>query len=151
MNELIKKTDTDEPSLSEAFAILSVEEGYNAPIIRYSSTTDNIVLFNALNSASEKVEDYIGEEVVVQHIVVTAADVQEEMNNPNAPYVNKPVIHFFCEGDIHIASLANGIRRTTMSLLALGFEPTPENPITIKFKTVKVKRGTAHGFDVINM
>ena len=150
MNELIKKNE-NEQSLMDAFAILSVEDGYNAPIIRYSSTTDNIVLFNALNSASEKVEDYIGEEVVVQHIVVTAADVQEEMNNPNAPYVNKPVIHFFCEGDIHIASLANGIRRTTMSLLGLGFEPTPEHPITIKFKTVKVKRGTAHGFDVIDL
>lgn len=142
---------TTEETLTEKFAVVPTEEAWEAPLVRYSTTDDNIVMFNALNSASEKVEDYIGEEVVVEHIVVTSADVQEELNNPNAPWVNKPVIHFFCEDGTHIASLANGIRRTTMSLLGLGFDPTPEHPVVIKFKSVKVKKGHAHGFDIIEM
>lgn len=150
MNELIETVQNTE-SIEEAFRIMSVSEGHKAPIIRYSTTEDNVIMFNALNSASDKIENYIDQEVVVENIVVTAADVQEELNNPNAPYVNKPVIHFFLDDGTHIASLANGIRRTTMNLLALGFNPTPENPITIKFKSVKVKKGKAHGFDIISM
>lgn len=148
MNELIEVQEND---IEEMFKVVSVSEGASLPLIRYTTTDDNVVMFNALNSSSEKIENHLGEELNVEHIVVTAADVQEEFNNPDAPFVNKPVIHFFLDDGTHIASLANGIRRTTINLLALGFLPTPENPITIKFKNVKVKKGTAHGFDIIRI
>lgn len=150
MNELIEKPE-GALTLAEAFATNTVEKGYDMPPIRFSTTDDTITMFNALNSTSEKVEDYIDKEVVVEHIIVSAADVQEEMNNPNAPYVNKPVIHFFCDDGTHIASLANGINRTTRNLLSTGVWPTEEHPIVIKFKRVKVKKGHAHGFEVVEI
>ena len=147
--ELLKR-DGEELTLTEAFQTVSVDEGYNLPCIRFaSSEADHVTLFSALNDRGENVEDYMDEEVVVEHIVVTAADVQEEMNNPNAPFVNKAVIHFFCDDGTHISSLSNGIRRCTLNLVGCGFDPTPDHPVHIKFKRVKVARGNAHSFSVL--
>ena len=147
--ELVKRNG-DELSLQEAFTTYSVEEGYDLPCVRFATPDcDHITLFTALNDKAESVEDYMEEEVIVEHIVITAADVQEEMNNPNAPFVNKPVIHFFCDDGTHISSLSNGIRRCTQNLVGCGIIPSPEHPVHIKFKRVKVARGNAHSFTVV--
>lgn len=147
--ELVKRNG-DELSLQEAFTTYSVEEGYDMPCVRFATPDcDHITLFTALNDKAESVEDYMEEEVIVEHIVITAADVQEEMNNPNAPFVNKPVIHFFCDDGTHISSLSNGIRRCTQNLVGCGIIPSPEHPVHIKFKRVRVARGNAHSFTVV--
>lgn len=147
--ELVKRNG-DELSLQEAFTTYSVEEGYDMPCVRFATPDcDHITLFTALNDKAESVEDYMEEEVIVEHIVITAADVQEEMNNPNAPFVNKPVIHFFCDDGTHISSLSNGIRRCAQNLVGCGIIPSPEHPVHIKFKRVKVARGNAHSFTVV--
>ena len=130
----------------------TVEVGTGATI-RTTTTTDDVTLFNAINGSAEKVEDYLGKEVIVTDIVVSSADVLKDINDPdpdNGEKENKPVVHFFTNEGVHISSISNGIARATKNLLSVGFQPTKESPITIRFKEVKTKRGTAHSFDLIS-
>lgn len=120
--------------------------------IRTTTTTDDVTLFNAINGSAEKVEDYLGSEVTVTDIVVTSADVLKEINDtdPDGEKENRPVIHFFTADGKHISSISNGIRRAAENLLTVGFNPTKEDPIVIRFKEVKTKKGTAHSFDLVS-
>ena len=133
--------------LSGAFATLIEGEGAK---IRHTTTTDDVTLFNALNGSAEKVEDFFGQDVVVTDIVVSSADVNEDINDPDSDKINKPVVHFFTADGKHISSISNGIKRATENLLSVGFAPSPDSPITIRFKEVKTKKGTAHSFDLIS-
>lgn len=136
--------------LSSEFA--TVEQGTGAKI-RHATTADDVTLFNAINGSAEKVEDYLGKDVSVTDIVVSSADVLEDINDPdpeNGAKVNKPVVHFFTTDGKHISSISNGIKRATENLLTVGFAPSKESPITIRFKEVKTKKGTAHSFDLIS-
>ena len=118
--------------------------------IRYSSTFDDVTLFNALNSSSESIADHFGEDIKVNHIVVTTAQVSSDFNDDFAEKEDKPCVHFFCEGDLHLASVSNGIIRSAENLITCGFMPTPESPIVIRFKEITTKRGKAHTFDLIS-
>ena len=135
--------------LSTEFATTAAGTG---AIIRTTTTTDDVVLFNAVNGSAESVEDYLDKEVVIKDIIVTSADVLTDIDaDPDTgERESKPVVHFFTNDDRHISSISNGIARATKNLLSCGFIPTAERPFTIKFKTVKTKRGTAHSFDLIS-
>lgn len=118
--------------------------------IRYSSTFDDVTLFNALNSSSESIAEYFGEDIKVLNMVVTTAQVSSDFNDDFAEKEDKPCVHFFCDEGLHLASVSNGIIRSTENLIACGFMPTPEAPIVIRFKEIKTKRGTAHTFDLVS-
>ena len=118
--------------------------------IRYSSTFDDVTLFNALNSSSESIADHFGEDIKVLNMVVTTAQVASDFNDDFAEKEDKPCVHFFCEDGLHLASVSNGIIRSTENLITCGFMPTPEAPIVIRFKEIKTKRGTAHTFDLVS-
>ena len=135
--------------LSNEFATVEVGTG---AMIRTSTTTDDVTLFNAVNGSAEKVEDYLGKDVIITDIVVSSADVLKDINDPDpdGEKESKPVVHFFTNEGVHISSISNGIARATKNLLSVGFQPTKEAPITIRFKEVKTKRGTAHSFDLIS-
>lgn len=118
--------------------------------IRYSSTFDDVTLFNALNSSSESIADHFGKDIKVNHIVVTTAQVSSDFNDDFAEKEDKPCVHFFCEDGLHLASVSNGIIRSAENLITCGFMPTPEAPIVIRFKEISTKRGKAHTFDLIS-
>ena len=118
--------------------------------IRYSSTFDDVTLFNALNSSSESIAEHFGEDIKVLNMVVTTAQVSSDFNDDFAEKEDKPCVHFFCEEGLHLASVSNGIIRSTENLIACGFMPSPEAPIVIRFKEIKTKRGTAHTFDLVS-
>lgn len=152
----INKTEQQLPAAAVQCSDLSTEfeinEAGKGAKIRTATTTDDVTLFNALNGSAEKVEDYLGKDVKVSDIIVTSADVLKDINDtdPDGEKENRPVVHFFTADGHHISSISNGIRRATMNLLEVGFGPTKENPITIHFKEVKTKKGTAHSFDLIS-
>ena len=126
----------------------TVEPG-TAPLLRSSTTTDNAKLFNALNGNAEPVKDWIGEDFDVADIIITSADVPSVMGDENSERVCKPCVHFYGLDGTHISSISNGIIRATKMLLACGLTPTPEAPITIRFKEIETKNGRAHTFDMI--
>lgn len=128
------------------FAILP--EGEGAPI-RISTATDDVTLFNAVNGSGENVADYIGEEVELVNIVVTSVDVHSDPNDEDSPIINKSCVNMFTSDGKMISSISNGIARAVKSLFNVGFAPTPEAPITVRFKTTKTKRGQAHTFDLV--
>ena len=131
----------------------SVTEAGQGTVIRTSTTTEDNVLFNAVNGSGEKVVDHMGEDIKVINIVVTSADILVDINDPdpdNGEKKNKPVVHFFTADGLHISSISNGIIRATKNLLSCGFIPTPEQPITIRFKEIRTKKGIAHSFDMIS-
>ena len=151
-----ESTETMSPALVSTTDLTAefktVEVGTGATI-RTTTTTDDVTLFNAINGSAEKVEDYLGKEVSVADIVVSSADVLKDINDPdpdNGEKENKPVVHFFTSDGVHISSISNGIARATKNLLSVGFTPSKESPIVIKFKEIKTKRGTAHSFDLIS-
>lgn len=135
--------------LTNEFATLPQGEG---AAVRLSTTVDNVKLFNAVNGTSESLDNYLGgEPVEVSDIIVTSADINSDMNDEDSEIVNKSVVHFILTDGTHLSSLSNGIIRATKNLLSCGFNPSPESPIKIKFKTVKTKRGIAHSFDLVSM
>lgn len=118
--------------------------------VRYTTTADEVKLFNTLNGTGGKVADYIGQEVSVTDIIITSADVDKDINDPDAGKECKPVVHFVLDNGEQISSISNGIIRAAKNLLSVGFVPTAESPFRIKFKEVKTKKGTAHSFDLIS-
>lgn len=137
-------------NMNDEFAVVEAGQGST---IRTSTTTDDVTLFNAVNSSAENITDHFNEDIKVIDIVVTSADILKDINDPdpeNGEKENKPVVHFFTADGLHISSISNGIIRATKNLLSCGFIPTAENPITIRFKEVRTKRGIAHSFDMIS-
>ena len=131
---------------STEFAI--VAEGEGAPV-RISTATDDVTLFNAINGSGENVADYIGQEVELVNIVVTSVDVHSDPNDEDSDIINKACVNMVTRDGKMISSISNGIARAVKSLFNVGFAPTPEVPVTVRFKQTKTKRGLAHTFDLV--
>ena len=129
--------------------VFAIDESCAAPALRYTTTTDDVKLFNVLNGGSEPVSDYIDTDVEVTDIIIASAEVAADPNDDDSETVSKPCAHFITSNGKHLASLSNGVIKACKNLLSVGFAPTPETPITIHFKTIKTKRGTAHTFDLV--
>lgn len=141
-NAIVPVNDTH-----EIFVVVECGQG---AIVRETTTTDDVTLFNAVNSTGEKVADNLGVDIVVTNIVITSADVNSDMNDENSEIVNKPCVNFFTNDGKQISSISNGIIRATRALFGVGFTPTSERPITIRFKEQKTKKGTCHTFDLVS-
>ena len=151
VNETEEITQEEQPTMQlmqvEQSVYATVEAGA-APLLRQSTTTSEVKLFNALNGSATPVKDYLGESVDVVDIVITSADVPSIMGDDDSERVSKPCVHFFTLDGEHISSISNGIIKATKMLLACGLTPTPETPIRIKFKEISTKKGTAHSFEM---
>ncbi len=117
--------------------------------VRYTTTFDDVSLFNAVSGSSDAVRDYLDKEVEITDIIVTSADVHEDVNDESSPMVSKPCVHFYTADGKHMTTLSNGIIRNVKDLIGCGLAPTPEHTIVIKFKTIQTKKGIAHTFDLI--
>ena len=116
--------------------------------IRFTTTDNESVVFNALNGNGTAIKDMLGEDIFVTDIVVTSVDVPADRNKPEGEKINKPCVNFFTEDDEVYTSLSNGIIRATKNLLAV-MAPSLDNPIHIKFGTVSTGKGTAHTFRLV--
>ena len=132
----------------ETTAFDVVAEGTGATV-RESTTTDDVVLFNAVNGTGLKVADLLGKDITINDMVVTSADVHEDPNDDTSKIINKACINMFTADGQQISSISNGIIRAAKALFACGFAPTPEQPIVIRFKEITTKKGKAHTFDLI--
>lgn len=130
--------------------VFAVKAENGGAVVRYSTTVDDVDLFNAVNGGSESIKNYMGVDLSIAEMVVTSANVHEEKENEDSPIVSKPCVHFFTTDGKHLATLSNGVIRAAMNLIQCGFTPTRETPIVIKFKTIETKKGTAHTFDLIS-
>lgn len=154
--ESTMETAPELPAKATAFKAVKVDkdifkvtsEGDGATV-RYSTTVDDVELFNAVSGTSDPVKDYLDKEVEVCEIVITSADIHEDVNDDDSPIVSKPCVHFYTTDGKHLATLSNGIIKNTRDLIGVGFAPTKEHPITIRFKTVQTKKGIAHTFDLV--
>lgn len=117
--------------------------------VRFTTTFDDVALFNAVSGSSEAVKDYLDKEVEVSNIVVTSADVHEDVNDDDSPIVSKPCVHFYTPDGGHMTTLSNGIIKNVKDLIGCGFAPSPEHTIVIRFKTIQTKKGIAHTFDLV--
>ena len=117
--------------------------------IRYTTTFDRATLFNSINSKSEPVAAYFGQDITVENIVITTAQVHEDFNDDFSEREDKPCVHFFCKDGLHLASVSNGILRSAENLITCAIVPSPEDPIVIRFKEITTKRGKAHSFDLV--
>ena len=117
--------------------------------VRFTTTFDDVALFNAVSGSSEAVKDYLDKEVEVSNIVVTSADVHEDVNDDDSPIVSNPCVHFYTPDGGHMTTLSNGIIRNVKDLIGCGFAPSPEHTIVIRFKTIQTKKGIAHTFDLV--
>ena len=133
-------------SAKELFEVLP--EGTGNPV-RYSSTSETSILFNAVNGTAEKVADLLNETVTVSDIVITSADVPSDPNDDTSEKESRPCAHFFTIDGRHISSISNGITRSARLLVSCGLNPTVESPIQIKFKEGKAKKGVFHTFDLV--
>lgn len=120
-------------------------------VVRESTTSDNKVLFNALNGGSFHIKKLVdtGEPIDVADIVLTSTDVPVERDNPDSDFVSHPVVHMFTTDGTHYSTLSNGIIRGVKMMFATGMTPTPDNPVSLVFKSTETKKGTAHTFDII--
>lgn len=141
-----KKFEIENTIENEAFAMVEAGKG---TIIRETTTTDEITLFNAVNSASTKVKDVLGIPLNIVDIVVTSVDVSDDPNDPDGVKHSRPCCHFFTDDGAHISSISNGVCRATNRLLGFNIIPSTEKPLTIMFTTTETKKGTAHTFTLV--
>ena len=134
------------PLDNDIFAVVAPGEG---AAVRHTTTTETSTLFNAVNGSASPIKDIIGDVIEVSDIVITSADVHEDVNDETSPVINKPLANFFTTDGQHYSSLSNGIIRSVKNLFNCGLAPTPETPVRLKFKTVNTKRGVAHTFDLV--
>ena len=134
--------------MTDEFAVVDAGEGQP---LRYTTTTDDVKLFNAINGTGEKVKTYLNQDVVITDIVISNATVNVDMNDESddPEKCDKPCVHFIMENGEQISSISNGIIRAAKNLLGVGFIPTPEHPFVIRFKEIETKKGTAHTFNLI--
>lgn len=118
--------------------------------IRFTTTFDEVTLFNSINSSSESVADHFNENITVENIVITTAQVNIDINDDFSEKEDKPCVHFFCKDGLHLASVSNGIIRSAENLITCSIIPSPEAPIVIKFKEITTKKGKAHSFDLVS-
>lgn len=118
--------------------------------IRFTTTFDEVTLFNSINSSSESVADHFNEDITVENIVITTAQVNMDINDDFSEKEDKPCVHFFCKDGLHLASVSNGIIRSAENLITCSIIPSPEQPIVIKFKEITTKKGKAHSFDLVS-
>lgn len=118
--------------------------------IRFTTTFDEVTLFNSINSSSESVADHFNENITVENIVITTAQVNMDINDDFSEKEDKPCVHFFCKDGLHLASVSNGIIRSAENLITCSIIPSPEAPIVIKFKEITTKKGKAHSFDLVS-
>lgn len=118
--------------------------------IRFTTTFDEVTLFNSINSSSESVADHFNEDITVENIVITTAQVNMDINDDFSEKEDKPCVHFFCKDGLHLASVSNGIIRSAENLITCSIIPSPEAPIVIKFKEITTKKGKAHSFDLVS-
>ena len=144
---LTKMNSQELNELHNAFAVKEVSED-NAEL-RFTTNTNDTLLFNALRGKSEPVSDYIGETVEVTDIVVSAADMLIDRNDESKGKENHPIIHFFTADGKHLSTASNGIRRNVVALFEVGKIPSAENPIKIEFDEVETKKGTAQTFNLV--
>lgn len=118
--------------------------------IRFSTTYEDKMLFNATSSTATPVSEIVDEEpITVTNIIVTNAVVHEDKNDENSPLINRPCVHFFTDDGNHYSTLSNGIVKTTCDLIELGLSPTNETPLAIRFKSVNTKKGTCFVFEMV--
>lgn len=118
--------------------------------IRFTTTFDEVTLFNSINSSSESVAEHFNEDITVENIVITTAQVNMDINDDFSEKEDKPCVHFFCKDGLHLASVSNGIIRSAENLITCSIIPSPEQPIVIKFKEITTKKGKAHSFDLVS-
>lgn len=118
--------------------------------IRFTTTFDEVTLFNSINSSSESVADHFNENITVENIVITTAQVNMDINDDFSEKEDKPCVHFFCKDGLHLASVSNGIIRSAENLITCSIIPSPEQPIVIMFKEITTKKGKAHSFDLVS-
>ena len=68
--------------------VFAVDESRTANPLRYTTTTDDVKLFNAMNGGSEPVADYIGQDVTITDIVITSAEVAADPNDETSEIVS---------------------------------------------------------------
>lgn len=155
MNE---NTNTEKMTLAtvdvDTAIFKTVAEG-EGQAVRYTTTFDDAALFNAVNGGSDPVKQYLGKEVEVTDIVITSAEVHEGRTetgeqDESTPVVSKPCVHFYTTDGKHLTTLSNGIVKAAKNLIACGFAPSEGHTVTIKFRTIETKKGTAHSFDLIS-
>lgn len=161
-NEKVMTVDTTTGEVNETSALTLINnnaDAYvitsagNGALIRETSTTETKVLYNAINGGSTPCADLAenGKSINVVDIVVTSADVKKDIDDDDedAERISKPCCHFFTDDNKHYSSVSNGIIKSVRNLFALGIIPTPEKPLTLRFKIQKTKRGNAHTFDIM--
>lgn len=131
-------------------SIFETKKLNEAEKIRFTTTFDEVTLFNSINSSSESVADHFNEDITVENIVITTAQVNVDINDDFSEKEDKPCVHFFCKDGLHLASVSNGIIRSAENLITCSIIPSPEAPIVIKFKEITTKKGKAHSFDLVS-
>lgn len=137
---------TKAKEIKEFFAIIPNEMPNT---IRYTSTEDENIMYNAINGGAEKIENYIGEVVEVNNIIVTSANLHTDKDDEESPVENRPCINFFTTDGKHISTISNGIVRSVENLYACDMIPTPERPRKIKFVTIDTNKGTSYSIELV--
>lgn len=131
------------------FAITTPNENSKSEL-RFTTTTDNIDLFNIMTGKSENIKSIIDKGAIeVVNIAVTTADVNSDKNDENSEIVRRPVVHFLTKDGKHYSTMSNGVIRNASALIETGIIPTVESPLKIEFTTVETKFGTAHTFNLV--
>ena len=123
----------------------------NTPSKVYCSVSESTpaakaVVYNAINNPTVKISDHIGQDIYIKDIYC------EEINSPDIETgemrtLTKTVL-IDPDGNSYF-SVAAGVFRAVKNLISIYGYPTYETPVHVKVVSVKLKKGSTYGLQVL--
>ena len=123
----------------------------NTPAKVYCSVSDSTpaakaIVYNAINNPTVKISDHIGQDIYIKDIYceeIESTDKETgEIRNLTKTVLIDP------DGNSYF-SVAAGMFRAVKNIIAIFGYPTYETPVHVKVVSVKLKKGSTYGLQVL--
>lgn len=136
-NETTNTTETALMNTSPAKVYCSVSA---------SNPANKAIVYNAINNPTVKISDHVGKDIYIkdiycEEIEVPDKDTGEIRNLTKTVLIDPDGNSFF--------SVAAGVFRAVKNLIAIFGYPTYETPVHVRVTTIRLKKGSTFGLEVV--
>lgn len=112
-----------------------------------SDTASKAIVYNAVNNPTVKISDHIGQDIYIKDIYCEEfTSIDPETGETRTM---KKTVLIDPNGNSYF-SVANGIFRAVENLIRIFGYPTYAEPVHVKVVSVKLKKGSTYGLQILN-
>lgn len=111
------------------------------------STAEKATLYNALNSAGEKLGDYVGDAVTVSNIILQGSTFTDEETGEIQKFTR--LILVGPEGQIYKTTSRGMVRAAIQLMQVFGTPDQWGEPLNVQIERVQLRKGFTYNFKVV--